>query len=93
MAEQRRFAGMTLTIDHDSVTFQSNGFPVVIKKPYGIGVKEWSEFWGGKEQTTHLNYAEKNYTHEGALKSHKEHFAEKSEDEAIRNFRQDAIDK
>lgn len=74
MSQQRRSSVMTLTVDYDQVTFQSAGsFPSVIKKPGNVGVQEWMEFWGGKESEAR-SYGHDKFTHEEALKNHKQYF-------------------
>lgn len=43
---------MTLDIDYDRVTFSSVGdAAMVIRRPRGVGIREWEEFWRSRGHT------------------------------------------
>lgn len=73
MSQQHKSGIMTLTVDHNEIIFQCAGaFPTKIARPANVGVIEWMNFWGGEEG--HTTDGRRSFTHEGALKAHKEYF-------------------
>ena len=67
---------MTLTVDHDRVTFQAAGaFSTVIKRPQNVGLDEWERFWGGDNPVVN-GFPDRSLTHDSALAAHKKQFGE-----------------